>query len=199
MILVVDTSRKGIELALFGKDHQSLAKISNPASRGENLSGELTALLSQFQLKLSDIQKVLVLLGPGSFTGLRTGIAFCQGLCASGQRALYGISTLQAMQLQSPQASVLMYARPGFAYVRNENGKEAYLSNEDATKFMQNASQVLIWGFGESVPQGISALTIVEELDFSKCLTWLESAESSVVQWANYLQPSYAEQAKPQS
>lgn len=196
MILAVDASRKGIELALFGNDHQMLAEISNPASRGEHLSIELSTLLNQANSSLEDIEKVLVMLGPGSFTGLRTGIAFCQGLCASGKRPLYGMSTLQAIQYQDPQASVLMYARPGFAYVRNEDGKEAYLSNEDAVLFLGKATKVLVWGFGESLPPGIPNSQTMDKLLFSKCLPWLDSATPSVVQGANYLQPSYAEQGK---
>jgi tRNA threonylcarbamoyladenosine biosynthesis protein TsaB len=101
--LFVDTSRKGISIAIAGSALDGCGdafykEIVDPEARGETLSKNLDSLLEQGGISLQDITRVMVTLGPGSFSGLRTGVAFCQGICFSGARKLYGVSTLEALE-----------------------------------------------------------------------------------------------------
>ena len=88
------------------------------------------------------MKRVLVTLGPGSFTGLRTGIAFCQGL-SSLVAELYGISTLEALTSLSknPNNAVIIRARPGYWYLRYQN-KEVFYSTQEVLSTL-NSSNVL--------------------------------------------------------
>ena len=92
--LYVDTSRKGISMALSSPDASAYEEIVDPAAKGETLSANLDTLLQRAGATLDDVKRVMVTVGPGSFSGLRTGVAFCQGLCFSGKRNLYGVTTL---------------------------------------------------------------------------------------------------------
>lgn len=66
-------------------------------SHAERLPGELLALLAGKGLTLDDVHLFAVVTGPGSFTGLRVGIAAIQGLALAGQRPAAGIPTLDAL------------------------------------------------------------------------------------------------------
>lgn len=55
------------------------------------------ALLRQAGLKLSGVDAVAVAHGPGSFTGVRIGVATVKGLCWGADKPAIGVSTLEAM------------------------------------------------------------------------------------------------------
>ena len=74
--LVVDTSRKGLALGLFSESSDFVSPVLyEPTARGEMLSQKLDQLLVQTQASLSQVKRVMVALGPGTFTGLPTGMA----------------------------------------------------------------------------------------------------------------------------
>ena len=54
-------------------------------------------LLANLELKLADMDAVAVAKGPGSFTGVRIGVAAAKGLCWGGDKPVIGVSTLEAM------------------------------------------------------------------------------------------------------
>jgi tRNA threonylcarbamoyladenosine biosynthesis protein TsaB len=120
MDLVVDCSRKGVSLGLYagGVSYE----LSEPDAKGSELSLLFARLLSENNFALDQVKRVLVTLGPGSFTGIRTGIAFCKGLCFSGQRTLHGISTLRALVI-SYGKEIILHSRANLYYVGNEEGE----------------------------------------------------------------------------
>jgi tRNA threonylcarbamoyladenosine biosynthesis protein TsaB len=77
-----------------------------PASR---LPGDLMTLLNAAGVSLAEVDVYAVATGPGSFTGLRVGIATMQGLAFAAGKPLIGISALDALAdvgLQSPVSSL---------------------------------------------------------------------------------------------
>ncbi len=66
-------------------------------SHGERLPGELTRLLAEHETLLSAVDLFAVAAGPGSFTGLRIGIATMQGLAFVGGRPIVALSALDAL------------------------------------------------------------------------------------------------------
>jgi tRNA threonylcarbamoyladenosine biosynthesis protein TsaB len=122
MDLIVDCSGKGVRLVIDN------CELNEPSARGDELNLLLDRLLSENNLELSQIKRVLVALGPGSFTGIRVGIAFCEGLCFSGKRTLHGIPT---SQLTTPYAKLIDSIPPSRIQKAN------YLTNP----YMKNATQ----------------------------------------------------------
>ncbi len=68
-------------------------------SHSNTLLGDVDKLLAQTQITLSQIDLFAVATGPGSFTGLRIGIATVKALAATLDRPSAGIPTLEAVAL----------------------------------------------------------------------------------------------------
>lgn len=200
--LVLDTSRKGIALGIY-RSGISLAEFFEPETRGENLGGALDRALERAGVSLGDIRRVLVALGPGSFTGLRSGIAFCEGLCFSGNRSLYGVSTLRALRTLSSDenCAVVLYARTGHFYVGMKSGETFVPAEEAFQKFREekNVSFVIDAHVAENPEwkafsaSGNFSVLVSEGNEIAPFVRLFDELEPSLVQKANYIQPSYYE------
>ena len=183
-------------------------EMIDPSAKGEILSASLDNLLAKVGATLDDVKRVMVTVGPGSFSGLRTGVAFCQGLCFSGKRNLYGVTTLQALACfagaPDESVAVVIRARNGFWYLRLNN-EESFIETADVVARLQASSvknavvdaaaladETLVAVFKD---KGIATV-----LDTDKKLNmWaplFDTVKSSLIQEANYIQPSYFEKLK---
>lgn len=70
-------------------------------SHSNTLLNDIDKLLNEVQVDLSEIDFFAVATGPGSFTGLRIGIATVKGLAATLSRPCAGVPTLQAVALSA--------------------------------------------------------------------------------------------------
>lgn len=84
MILAIRTDNPEAELQLWDGDEQ-LASMSWHAHRelAETLTEQISKLLRENNLELTDVSGVAVFQGPGSFTGLRIGISVANALADS--------------------------------------------------------------------------------------------------------------------
>lgn len=91
MILAIDTSTAACTAALFDGDGVCIARRDELIGRGhaERLAPMLAELLDG-----TAADTVLVGVGPGSFTGIRVGIAAAHGLAIGWGAALFGMSSL---------------------------------------------------------------------------------------------------------
>jgi tRNA threonylcarbamoyladenosine biosynthesis protein TsaB len=101
-VLALDTTtREGsaaLVTALDGAPLQIRITTGDTArAHAERLPGELFDLIRANNLQPSDIDLFAVASGPGSFTGLRIGIATMQGLAFATARPLFGVSALEAL------------------------------------------------------------------------------------------------------
>ena len=60
-------------------------------------------LLNNLELGIKDVDACAVSIGPGSFTGIRIGIAAVKGLCWGADKPAIGVSTLEAMAMEYAQ------------------------------------------------------------------------------------------------
>ena len=98
LILSLDTTTRAGSCALM-RDERLLREQASDTSReqAERLPGELAALLERESVALQEIDCFAVATGPGSFTGLRVGIATMQGLAVATGKPLVGVSAFDAL------------------------------------------------------------------------------------------------------
>src|SRR4051794_3402946 len=97
-VLALDTTTRAGSVALVVGNDVVAERIGDPArSHAERLPGDLLALLHDHGLTPSEIDVFAVASGPGSFTGLRIGIATIQGLAVGCHRRVVPVSTLEAL------------------------------------------------------------------------------------------------------
>ena len=80
LILAVDSGSPIVSAAL-ARDGEILAESQSPGRKSsQDLIQMIDALLAEAASRVSDLEGILALRGPGSFTGLRVGLATCLGL-----------------------------------------------------------------------------------------------------------------------
>jgi len=109
-ILALDTSTPGGSAAL-ARDGDIVSAATGDPSRthGERLPGGLLALVGEAGVTLSNIDLFAVSSGPGSFTGLRVGLASVQALALVHRRSVVQVSTLDALA-RTPGSGELVLA-----------------------------------------------------------------------------------------
>jgi tRNA threonylcarbamoyladenosine biosynthesis protein TsaB len=97
-VLALDTTTRAGSVALVD-DHSVIAERAGDAARAhaERLPAEITELLGECGVRIEDIDLFAVAAGPGSFTGLRIGIATIQGLALVTRGRVVGVSALDAL------------------------------------------------------------------------------------------------------
>jgi tRNA threonylcarbamoyladenosine biosynthesis protein TsaB len=98
VVLALDSTARRGSCAVLRDDVVLGVRVSDPGvSAASQLPGELRTLLAEASLGLDEVDVFAVAVGPGSFTGLRVGIACMQGLAFARRRPLVGVSALDAL------------------------------------------------------------------------------------------------------
>ena len=125
IILALDTCLHACAGAVV-RDGAVLSKIVEPMQRGhqERIALMTSELMAAANLTFSDLDRVAVTVGPGSFTGLRIGLAFAKGLGVALDIPCVGVGVLDALGRQADgRVLAALDARGGAVHVRLfENG-----------------------------------------------------------------------------
>lgn len=100
LLLAFETSAKAGSVALF--DGQKLLGeqyLNSGMTHSQTLLSMAESVLSQCGKTAQEVNAVAVANGPGSFTGVRIGVAAAKGFAWGGEIPIYGVSTLKAMAL----------------------------------------------------------------------------------------------------
>jgi tRNA threonylcarbamoyladenosine biosynthesis protein TsaB len=104
MILAINTSTREYSVAILGED--GILASEYLVSEGEGHFGGLMPALdfvfTSSKLSLKDVKAIAVAIGPGSFTGLRVGLAAAKGMCHGLEIPIIGIPSLEALASQIP-------------------------------------------------------------------------------------------------
>ena len=97
-VIALDTTTRGGSVAVVDDDRVIAERGGDQArTHAERLPGEILAIAAAHQTPLDSVDFFAVASGPGSFTGLRIGIATVQGFAFVHGRGMVGVSALEAL------------------------------------------------------------------------------------------------------
>ena len=123
ILLAIDTSSPVLSVALKKNNETTLEKsVDGFLNHAENLMPVIAGLLKRKRLRIQDVDAFLIDLGPGSFTGLRIGLATLKGFLAAGKKKCYGALSLDLIsenaKTEKPWLAVCLDARREKIYFR---------------------------------------------------------------------------------
>lgn len=99
-LLAFETSAKAASVALFEDEKLLAEQYQNTGlTHSQTLLVMAQQMLTQCNLTAKDVDAVAVANGPGSFTGVRIGVAAAKGFAWGSEILMYGVSTLEAMAM----------------------------------------------------------------------------------------------------
>ncbi|WZL73780.1 tRNA (adenosine(37)-N6)-threonylcarbamoyltransferase complex dimerization subunit type 1 TsaB [Clostridiaceae bacterium 35-E11] len=103
IILALDTSSIVATVALM-EDDKLIGEyiINHQRTHSQKLMPMIEALMKSCEIQMKDIDVIAVAKGPGSFTGLRIGVATAKGLAHTRNIPVVGISTLDGLAFNLP-------------------------------------------------------------------------------------------------
>jgi tRNA threonylcarbamoyladenosine biosynthesis protein TsaB len=119
LILAIDTTREAGSLALArGEELVEEILLHAPGGFAHVIYGQLAQLLDRHGVKPAMVDCFAAASGPGSFTGVRVGLACVKGLAAALGKPAVAVSNLEAMASfgSAPRRAVVMDARRGEIY-----------------------------------------------------------------------------------
>jgi tRNA threonylcarbamoyladenosine biosynthesis protein TsaB len=151
LILVIDTCLAVCQAAMV-RDGVILAGASEAMARGhqERLAPMVREVARAAGGGFSAVDRIAVTIGPGSFTGLRVGLAFAKGLAMALERPCVGVGTLAALaaSLDAPGArAAAIDAGRGAIYLQIFDGDHE-LSAPDSLPVETAAARLIETGAG---------------------------------------------------
>ena len=113
LILAFDTATDVATSALVSDGEV----VGERTSRAVTVLEDLDALLRQAGARTRELEGLAVGIGPGSFTGIRIGLATARGLALALEVLVAGVSTLDALAAGAPEALPVIDARRGEVFV----------------------------------------------------------------------------------
>ena len=145
--LFVDTHFLNLVLVLY-KEGKVVDKVEliNIRNQSEYLVPNIKKILDNANITTHDLGEIIVVNGPGSFTGVRIGVTVCKGIAYLNKINIKTISSLQVLasnvnktdfQVAIPENNGLFvgifnndFANPKYIYLKKED-METYVTNND--------------------------------------------------------------------
>jgi len=179
-ILGFDTTTKFICLGLYADGKSYYYNLEVGRSLSAVLVPTIQRVLDAARLKIGDIDYFACGLGPGSFTGMRIGLATLKGLSIVRNKPVIGIPTLDILaknvSLQGALIVPALDARRGLVYCsayRNQNGElkrkheYALLDLESLIKKFSRQHPVFLGDalslYGEKIAKSIKGSRILDK------------------------------------
>src|SRR5436853_4554634 len=154
LILAIDTSHKNGSVCLARGDATTFELVGSAEVDGGMFSAQLVPviakLLAQHQLNKNDLQGIAAAVGPGSFTGLRIGLAAVKAFAEVLHIPVAGVSTLEAIAFSTNEKNVIavLDAVRGEFYVGDysagERKNERLCSVDELTSLLNASDSAVI-------------------------------------------------------
>ncbi|MDX9954180.1 MAG: tRNA (adenosine(37)-N6)-threonylcarbamoyltransferase complex dimerization subunit type 1 TsaB [Anaerolineae bacterium] len=161
MLLAIDTATFRASIAL----HDGIALRGECTWEAANahtvtLAAHIADLLRQTEITVTDLKGIAVCIGPGSYTGVRIGMAMAKGLALSQQLPLVGVPTLDILAEGQPPDDRPLYAI--FAAGRRRVGYARYQFREGGWHV---ATEIALASWEELLPRIETPALVVGEID----------------------------------
>ncbi|MGQ4276155.1 tRNA (adenosine(37)-N6)-threonylcarbamoyltransferase complex dimerization subunit type 1 TsaB [Pseudidiomarina sp. E22-M8] len=101
VLLAIDTATEQCSVALRYQDQVFQRAAITPREHSQRVLGFVEEVLAEAGIGLATVDGIVCGYGPGSFTGVRIGVAISQGLAFSHNLPVYPVSTLAALAQQA--------------------------------------------------------------------------------------------------
>ncbi len=154
LILAIETATRSGSVAIARGESILASQVGDAAvSHSANLIEMIEDVLRQAAAKLSDIDLFAVAVGPGSFTGLRIGLATVKALAVCTGREVAGVSTLAAIARASGAAGKIVSLLPagrGEVFAQLFSADNGSIIAIDAAAHL--SPRALLGKYGETLP-----------------------------------------------
>lgn len=116
MILIINTSNNGIDLVIDDKFAHIVAEKQAIA-----LPQTVEKFLNDNNIKWSELKAIGIVTGPGSFTGIRLGIAYAKGVALGLNIPIVPINAFELYLAENPEAFVALESGRGDFFVAAKN------------------------------------------------------------------------------
>ena len=173
--LLLDSSNKFLSVGL-AKDGKVVDKISYEAwqRQSEMMVTEVGNILKRNNLKNSDLDGVVVGIGPGSYTGVRIGVTIAKTIAYSLKIKAYAKSSLSLLKHPELPTICVFNARSGRSYFGVYEGKkviekDTVLENEKVLDYIKAHPDYLVNGDTYQLGLESGKFDIIDNLaDFDK-------------------------------
>ncbi len=142
-LLALDTALDALAVAVLTRDGDRIDVIASTEIIGrghaERLMGAVEALLDRAGTTLAEIDAFAATVGPGSFTGIRIGVAVARGFALAARKPSLGVPTLEAL---AAEGRALRPDRAVFA-VLDARKDEVYAQGFDAAGAALGRAEVI--------------------------------------------------------
>ncbi|SCX06074.1 UGMP family protein [Agrobacterium sp. DSM 25558] len=167
IVLSIDTSGVDCSACLYDSAADVvLGEVTENIGKGhaELLMGIIDGALQQASLALKDVERIAVTIGPGSFTGIRVGVAAARGFALSLGIEAVGITTLETLaahyHMQNPglPVAVGLDAKRDEAYLQTFAADGSTLS--EAALLSLDETKAVLAGFAGTIIGSASPLFV---------------------------------------
>jgi len=170
-ILAFDTAMRALSVAVLSRAGDAPATVSGflepmRAGHAEALAGRVREQMEEAGLGFSDLDRIAVTVGPGTFTGVRIGLSFARGLKLATGCPVVALTTLEAIAANvsageagnaTTPIAVAVDARRGEIYFQMFNAdlspasEPAALAVADAAAFLADRPAMLAGSGAEAL------------------------------------------------
>ncbi|WP_088346474.1 MULTISPECIES: tRNA (adenosine(37)-N6)-threonylcarbamoyltransferase complex dimerization subunit type 1 TsaB [Rhodomicrobium] len=151
-LLAIDTSMTACSAALLRAGAAGPVQRFEPMERGhaEAIFPMIEAVMAEAGCRFADLTRIAVTVGPGSFTGVRAGVAAARGLAVAAGLPVIGVNSLEVMargclrRLGNEEGgfAIAHDAKRGEFYVQHFAGDGAPLSEPQIMDLAQAAASI---------------------------------------------------------
>lgn len=194
ILLALDTCLDACSVAVWA-DGRVLAAGSEPMRRGhqERLAVMVEATMAQAGTAFTALDRIGVTIGPGSFTGLRVGLAFAKGLGLALDRPVVGVGVLEALARDVGEGFVaaVIDARRDQVYLQAFDGARALMAPDVLPVETAAARLAELWTGGPAALVGPGAALLAGVLPQAVLIERAAPAPAVVALLASRAQPPF--------